>query len=75
MNLNNLNKGERFIYDWQYHMSGGFFGALADLLSRADDRNLSKLSEGFPDEVDAYIRYSREAGWWESVKQKANKEV
>ena len=74
MSLAKLTKGERFIIDWQYGISGGFYTALAEAIARADDVNLSKLRKGFPDEVDAFLSYSRVDGWWERVRAKAKGE-
>ena len=68
-----LTRGERFILEWQYRMHGGFFTALTDAICKADDGNLIKLGMGFPDEVDAYRKFSGEDGWWQEVQAKARK--
>lgn len=70
-NLESLNKGERFIVDWQYRLAGDFAAALAEAIVRADIHNLGRLAKGFPDEVDAYLCYTREADWWQEVQKKA----
>lgn len=66
-----LTRGEQFLIEWQYGMAGGFKTALAELLCRVDDGNLAKLMSSFPDEVQAYINYSRTEGYWEEVLIKA----
>ncbi len=69
--LKELNKGERFIVEWQYNVLGSFGMALADAMSRADEPNLNKLSAGYPEEVEAYRNYTRTRGWWADVKRRA----
>ncbi len=74
MNLDKLNKSEKFIFDWQYRLLGHFKTALIEAICRADDDNLEKLSLGFPDEVKGYINYAQTPGWWKEVQLKAEKE-
>jgi len=64
----NLNMGERHLVDWQYGGLGGFFTALWDAIRRADGGNLDRLGKGFPEDVEAYRRYSGEAGYWERIR-------
>ena len=71
INFEALTKGERFIVEWQYHLTGGFMTALADAIRRADGRNLARLAMGFPDEVEAYRNYTGVPGWWEEVQKRA----
>lgn len=71
MALSDLTKGERFIFDWQYHLQGSFFAALAHAIAMADHINLAKLEKAFPDEVKAYFCFSTVDGWWEDVERKA----
>jgi len=74
MKLNDLTKGEKFIVDWQYRMGGSFCMALVEVIGRADIGNLAKLKKGFPDEVEAFENYTQVSGWWESLKEKIQKE-
>jgi hypothetical protein len=39
-------------------------------ITRADDGNLYRLRQGFPNEVDGYLAYTREPGWWPAVEAK-----
>lgn len=71
IDLDALTEGERFIVEWQYHLGGGFFTALATAISRADIVNLARLEKGFPEEVRAYRSFSMVSGWWEEVQKKA----
>ncbi len=73
MSIDNLTSGERFIFDWQYRMAGGFNTALVEAISRADEDNLDRLSLGFPEEVEAYKNFSRVSGWWDNLRKKAAK--
>ena len=45
-----LNKGEQFIYDWQYGKlgKGSFMNNLAETIASADDNGLDKLGSSFP---------------------------
>lgn len=70
MDLTGLTKGERFIVDWQYRMAGDFKTSLAHAIMLADETNLTKLASGFPDEVGAFLHYSREENWWPNLQKK-----
>ncbi len=61
---------EVIIIQWQYHFAGGFQTSLMYLIGRADVVNRSKLWAGFPDEVNAFVKYSETAGWWPEVEQR-----
>lgn len=74
MSLDNLTKGERFIFEWQYGMSGGFMRALARVITLADDINLARLAKGFPEEVKACKKFFYEEDWWERVVEKGMNE-
>lgn len=71
----NLTAGETFILHWQYGILGSFGKGLAVAIARADEGNLARLRLGFPDEVDAYIAFSRESGWWERLQQRVAAKV
>lgn len=68
-NIDKLTKGEQFIVEWQYRTLGSFQTSLAETMCRADDNNLNKLAKGFPEEVEAYQKYTKEVGWWENVRE------
>jgi len=70
MDIGVLDKGERFIVDWQYRLGGSFTTALAQAIAAADTKNLARLHLGFPDEVKAFVNFSTEDGWWENVQKK-----
>lgn len=53
------NSYEQYLM-FQYHMVGDFAAALYRLISMADEANLARLEEGFPDEVDAHRVWT---GW------------
>ena len=67
MNLHNLTKGEKFIYEWQFRMHGSFDSALAEALSIADGNNLKRLSKGFPEYAEAMNSFHHDEGWWFNV--------
>lgn len=71
MNLKNLSFGEVQLVQWQYDMHGGFMSSLWKAISCADGGNLILLSKGYPDEVEAYRRFSSEPGYWEDVQKRA----
>jgi hypothetical protein len=64
---------ERRLCDWQYERSGSFFTKLFDAMSKADNTNLNRLGEGFPDEVEAFKRYRDERGWWQGMEKRWEK--
>lgn len=70
MKLENLTVGERFIVDWQYGMMGGFNTALKEAIISADEGNLGRLAKGFPDEVFAYMNFTRVDRWWQNLQKK-----
>jgi hypothetical protein len=64
-----LTPGERFIFNWQYGLeTSSFKNTLILLMTASDDRNLEKLSLGWPDEVNALISYRKTPGWWDRVR-------
>ena len=71
----NLTHGEQFIYDWQYRRLGHFKVALVTAIAKADDYHRAKLRLAFPEEVDAYVAYAEQSGWWERVFTLANKKT
>ena len=45
--------GEKAIVKWQFHLHGNLFTALFEAFARADEKNLYRLSLGFPQETEA----------------------
>ena len=70
MNISKLNAEEMAVVEWQYRMCGGFKSALWDAIKRADIGNLERLREGFPVEVDGFMMFSQQPGWWDEVQRK-----
>jgi len=70
MSYQDLAPEEKFIYDWQHDMLGGFSSNLMAAIMAADSYNLHRLAAGFPTEVNGYIQFTRVEGWWESVQEK-----
>jgi len=71
MNLDKLTPEEKFVVRWQYEQHDGFSAELAKAIALADDFNLARLARGFPNEVNGFLRYNREVGWWDKVRKKA----
>lgn len=60
MDSTELTQGEKaYIFDKQYHHAGHFMAAIWEAISRADEHNLFRLRLGFPQEVDAYLEWTR----------------
>ena len=67
-----LTVGEIELLQWQYGGGlGGFKEALWKAIQHADISNLNLLSTGFPDQVEAYRRFTSEDGYWEDVMSRA----
>ena len=65
-----LTNADYELYAWAMGGKSSFMNNLFQAMSKADTVNLSRLSRGFPEEVDAYRRYTREAGYWDSVRNR-----
>ncbi len=72
MSIENLTKGERFVFEWQYRMACDFTLLLAKTIDKADSFNREKLRLGYPEEVEAMINFYQTEGWWEKVQEKEN---
>ena len=60
MESDELTQGEKdYIFDKQYHHAGHFMTAIWEAIARADVHNLTRLREGFPEEVDAYLAWTQ----------------
>ena len=62
-----LTKGEKFVFDWQFRLSGSFTKNLAITMSLADIENRIKLSESYPEEMQAMTDFQNKEGWWDDV--------
>ena len=52
------NGYDRYL-DYQFRESGNFFKYLFDAITFAGHKNTDKLRLGFPEEVDAYLTWTR----------------
>ena len=59
LNSPDWTEGEKFIIKWQFGILGDFKTALIEACCRADEGNLARLHYGFPEEVEAYLAWSR----------------
>ena len=66
-----LDEYQKAAIDWQYRIYGDFFTSLFGAIKLADETNLDRIALGFPVEVGAYRRFSREEGWWEEAERVA----
>jgi hypothetical protein len=56
------------LIDWAHGKSkGSFWDGLIKIISQADEQNMCRLGEGFPEEVKTFKRYREEQGYWEDV--------
>ena len=56
------------LMDWQRGCAGHFVNALFECMGTADDANLCRLAEGFPEEVKVFRRYRYEPGYYENLR-------
>jgi hypothetical protein len=72
VDLTNLTTGEAELVHWQYGTSLGHFkDALWDAIKHADLGNLTRLAQGFPEQVTAYQQFIGVSGYWEGVLKRA----
>ena len=62
-----MTKGERKLCDFMYKKSGGFYTSLWEAILKADRNNLFLIGMGFPEEVEAYTKYSGIDGYWDKL--------
>jgi len=72
---NKLDAEQKALVEWQYRICGDFKKALWDAVAHADDDNLMLLSYGFPVEVSAYKKYTRQKGYWSNTVKLAGGDV
>lgn len=65
-----LPVGEQRLCDWQFGRLSGFWTAVWKAIATADNSNLERLALAFPDEVEAYKRFSYEPGYWQGIQEK-----
>lgn len=65
-----LSPSEKFVFEWQYRLAGGFDTMLAHLFCKADAGNFARLALAFPEEAEGMSSYLHDAGWWEHVQRK-----
>jgi len=70
-----LDRGTQRLIEWQYHCCGDFTRELFQIIARADPVNLERLRRGFPLEVEAFVNYSRVAGWWQAIERELFNEL
>lgn len=68
--MNTLTKGEAFVLKWQTRRLSGFGETLAKVIEAADDINLERLRQAFPEEVEAMERFWTQTGWWRALQEK-----
>ena len=55
-----MNTGYDKYLEFQYRWTGDFYTTLFQAISLADTDNTARLAEGFPEEVDAYLIWTRQ---------------
>ena len=70
-----LDEEQRALVEWQYRMCGDFRRALWKAIIYADDGNLERLRQGFPIEVSAFLKFSRQSGYWPATVKLAGGDV
>ena len=53
------DEGVKSLIKWQLRLCGDFKEALWVAISRADEKNLALLEQGFPKEVSAFRKWTR----------------
>lgn len=66
-NIHDLDKGQKFIWEWQFRTHGSFHTALAEALSISDGNNRDLLRKGFPEYANAMDSFQSDTGWWDRV--------
>ena len=65
-----LTEGEQECVEWQYHMQmGSFKSSLWDAIANAGEINLMLLAKAYPSQIEAYVKFSTEPGWWQKVQK------
>jgi len=53
-----MNGFDKYL-EFQFGLTGSFYTALFQAIHQADEGNLHRLAQGFPEEVEAYKVWSR----------------
>ena len=65
-----MTNAELQLCRWQYRRYADTFSfKLFDLISKADETNLSRIGEGFPEEVKAYRCFGNETDYWKNLER------
>lgn len=70
-----LDEEQKALVEWQYRLCGDFKKALWNAITHADDGNLELLKRVYPVEVYAYLKFSREPGYWRETVELAGGDV
>ena len=65
-----MNDGERHLWEYQHEMAGGFYTALFTAIQKADRENMNKMCQAFPEEVEAFLKFRGQKGYWESLEER-----
>lgn len=66
-----MSSAEKELYYWYVDGNATNFSAiLYDLISKADNNNLQKLSLLYPEEVEAMKNFSYTEGYWEDLQNR-----
>ncbi len=65
-----MNQGERKLFEFLQGMSGSFYTRLFQAIQVADGVNTEKLRTGFPEEVEAHVRYVTEDGYASNLEKR-----
>ena len=53
-----MNAYDKYL-EFQFRQTGSFYTQLFELIAVADDENLNRIAIGFPEEVRAYLSFTR----------------
>ena len=68
--MTNLTQAQYDLIDWQFRpgMLGSFKCNLWNMMSCADKHHLGLIAKGFPSEVEQYLKYTTESGYWTKLR-------
>jgi hypothetical protein len=65
-----MTNAELQLCRWQFRrFMDTFSHKLFELIAKADEANLRRIGEGFPDETAAYRRFGNETDYWKQLEQ------
>jgi hypothetical protein len=62
-----IRDGDKHLCEWRYGFASRFYSALFASMMWAAETELNRLSQGFPEEADAFRRYQTDAGFWARI--------